>query len=107
MITYHKIWIYFATRFGFQVPVEIEEKPGIPPSARHRDHVLDLMKQLGVRTILQAVFYDRAAADYLAEHTGAHVAIVPIDVGPEVKVDDYFAMIDGILDALLSSERQP
>lgn len=104
IVTYHKTSAYLAERFGFSVPVEIEEKPGIPPSARHRDHVLALLREQKVKTILQEVFYERSAADYLSEKTGAHAVVVPIDVGPEVGVRDYFALIDKLLDELVRSE---
>ncbi len=104
VVTYHKSWIYFAERFGLKVPIEIEEKPGIPPSARHRDAVVELIKQQGVKTILEEVFYDRGAADYLAKETGAHPVIVPIDVGKEVGAATYFELIDLLLGKLLESE---
>jgi ABC-type Zn uptake system ZnuABC Zn-binding protein ZnuA len=104
IVTYHKSWIYFSERFGLTVPIEIEEKPGIPPSARHRDAVVELIKQRGVKTILQEVFYDRGAANYLAEATGAHVVVVPIDVGPTVGVATYFDLIDNCIDRILDSE---
>ncbi|HTF90314.1 MAG TPA: metal ABC transporter substrate-binding protein [Planctomycetota bacterium] len=105
VITYHKTSIYFANRFGLVIPVEIEEKPGIPPSARHRDHVIELIKAQGVHTIMQEIFYDRSAADYLAAQTGVHVIVVPIDVGSEVDVADYFALIQNLVDRLLESEK--
>ena len=104
VVTYHKTSAYLADRFGFLVPIEIEEKPGIPPSARHRDRVLELMRAQKVKTILQEVFYERSAADYLAEKTGARAVVVPIDVGSEVGVEDYFALIDRVLDELVRSE---
>lgn len=104
VVTYHKTSIYLADRFGFLVPVEIEEKPGIPPSARHRDAVIELIKTQGVKTIMQEVFYDRSAADYLASKTPAKVVVVPIDVGPEVGIADYFALIQNFLDKLVASE---
>ncbi|MBK7645117.1 MAG: zinc ABC transporter substrate-binding protein [Planctomycetes bacterium] len=104
VVTYHKSWIYFASRFGLAIPVEIEEKPGIPPSARHRDAVVALMKQQGVHTVLEEVFYDQGAADYLAAQTGAHEVIVPIDVGEEAGVKDYFGLIDLILSKLIGAE---
>ncbi len=107
IVTFHKTSAYLADRFGFHVPIEIEEKPGIPPSARHRDRVLELMREHKVKTILNEVFYDRSAADYLAEKTGAHVVVVPIDLGPEVGLPDYFALIDRILDELVRSETAP
>lgn len=104
LVSYHKTFIYFATRFGLEIATEIEEKPGIPPSARHRDHVVDLMRERGVRTVLQETFYDHAAAEYLASKTGAHVAVVPIDVGPEVGAAHYEDLIDLLLDSVASSE---
>jgi ABC-type Zn uptake system ZnuABC Zn-binding protein ZnuA len=104
VVTYHKSWIYFCERFGLKVPIEIEEKPGIQPSARHRDAVVDLIKKVGVKTILEEVFYDRGAADYLAKETGAHVLIVPIDVGESVGAKTYFDLVDMLLGQLLESE---
>ncbi len=105
VITYHKTCIYFADRFGFTIPIEIEEKPGIPPSARHRDQVVELIRARGVHTILQEIFYDRAAADYLAQQTGVHVVTVPLDLGSEVGIEDYFGLIEHLLDGLLDSEK--
>ena len=104
IVTYHKTSIYMAQRFGFTIPLEIEEKPGIPPSARHRDHVVETIKQLGIRTVLQEPYYDRAAADYLAANTGVHIVIAPNDVGEEVGAKDYFALIDNMLSRLIDSE---
>jgi len=107
VVTYHKSWIYFAERFGLKIPIEIEEKPGIPPSARHRDAVVELIKAQKVRSVLHEVFYDEGAADYLAQETGAHKAIVPIDVGAESGAKDYFALVDLWIDKLLASEAAP
>ena len=107
VVTYHKSWIYFAERFGLKIPIEIEEKPGIPPSARHRDAVVELIKAQKVRSVLHEVFYDEGAANYLAQETGAHKAIVPIDVGAESGAKDYFALVDLWIDKLLASEAAP
>jgi zinc/manganese transport system substrate-binding protein len=104
IVSYHKTFVYLADRFELKIAAEIEEKPGIPPSARHRDAVLAMMQEQKVHTILQEIFYDRTAADYLAERTGARVAVVPIDVGEDVGLDGYPALIDHLLDELLESE---
>ena len=104
VITYHKTSIYLANRFGFTVPVEIEEKPGIPPSARHRDAVVELIRRTGIKTVMEELFYDRSAADYLAGQTKVHVIVVPIDVGTEAGIADYFALIQNFLDRLIESE---
>lgn len=107
IVTYHKTCAYLADRFGMVVPVEIEEKPGIPPSARHRDHVLEVMRREGVKTILQEVFYDRSAAGWLAGETGAHVVVLPIDTGQAVGAGDWFALMDHLIDELVRSETTP
>ena len=96
LVTYHKTWIYLARRFGLTIPVEIEDKPGITPSARHRDYVIQVVKQNEIKALVVSSFYDRSSADYIAEKTGAHVVVVPIDIGTE-GIDSYFALIDHLI----------
>jgi zinc/manganese transport system substrate-binding protein len=100
-VTYHKTWIYFAGRFGLEIPVEIEEKPGITPSARHRERVIRLMKSQGIGLIVISSFYDRSAADYISKETGATVLSLPIDISAVGGVETYFDLIDYYLDAML------
>lgn len=107
IVTYHKSWIYFTERFGMTIATEIEEKPGIPPSVRHRDAVVKMIRERGVKTILEGIFYDRTAGDYMAEKTGAHVVAVPIDVGDESAAATYFELMDHILDETIASEVAP
>ncbi len=102
LVTYHKTWIYFASRFGLEIPVEIEEKPGITPSAKHRDAVIRMMKKDGIKAIVIAMFYDRSAADYLARETGASVVVLPIDITGEIGSRDYFELMDRYLNSLLN-----
>jgi len=102
-VTYHKTWIYFAGRFGLEIPVEIEEKPGITPSARHRDRVIRLMKSQGVGLIVISSFYDRSAADYISKETGATVLSLPIDLSADGGVESYFDLMDYYLYAMLGA----
>lgn len=104
IVSYHTTWPYLAQRFGFEVAAEIEEKPGIPPSARHRERVLELVRQRDVRTLLIESYQDRRVADWIAARSQARIVTVPIDVGPEVGVADYFELIDRILGPLLATE---
>jgi zinc/manganese transport system substrate-binding protein len=103
IVTYHKNWSYLAARFEFTVPVEIEAKAGVPPSARHRDRVLELIEEHRIPLILQAGYYDDTAAKYLSEKSGARIVSEPIDCGEAVGRPDYFSLIDGILDGLLDA----
>ena len=105
IVTYHKTFIYFANRFGLTIPLEIEEKPGIPPSAKHTDSVVQRVQENKVRTIVHENYYPRAASDFVAEKTGAKVVPVPIDLAPTEGASDYFQFIDLLLDRILASER--
>lgn len=103
VMSYHKTYIYFAARFGFDIVAELEERPGIPPTASHRDEVVKLAKQHGVKAILNDNFYPRGAADYVARETGAKVIVACIDVGASEEVSDYFKLIDRLLDPLVEA----
>ena len=103
IITYHKTWIYFANRFGFRIISEIEEFPGIAPAARHRDRVVEQVKREGISTLIISNFYRRKPAEYISQKTGANVVTVPIDIGAVDGVDDYFQLIDHILNQILGS----
>lgn len=99
-ITYHKSFIYFAKRFGFTIPMEIEEKPGIAPSARHRDELIALIKKDKIPAILMEPFYDPVPANFIAKETGARVIQAPIDVGAIPAAQDYFSLMDYLLNSL-------
>ena len=104
IVSYHTTWPYMAERFGFRVLMQVEEKPGVPPSPRHRQRVLDAVRDNGVRTLLIESYQDRRIPEWIAERSQARVVAVPIDVGPEVGIPDYFTLVDQILDRLLEQE---
>jgi ABC-type Zn uptake system ZnuABC Zn-binding protein ZnuA len=104
VVTYHKTFVYFAHRFGLTIPFEIEEKPGIPPSAKHVDSVIQRVTESKVKTIVHENYYPRATSDFVAEKTGAHVVPVPIDLAASSGATDYFAFVDLLLDKILASE---
>jgi len=100
IVTYHRLWTYFARRFGVKVVCELEPKPGIPPSAAHLIKVVKLVKKEKVGVILIAPYYSRKSADFVAERTGCKVVVCATSVGGEKGVDDYFKLIDNIIKKL-------
>jgi zinc/manganese transport system substrate-binding protein len=101
VVSYHKSWVYLADRFGFDIVDELEAKPGIEPSAKDRDEVVEVMKKEGIKVILNGVMYPTRAADYVAEKTGAKVVVIPIDVGGIDGTDTYLKLIDTILQKMV------
>jgi len=100
-VSYHKTFVYFATRFGMQVPIEVEGKPGLPPTPKHKAAVLELMRNEHVDALMQGIFFDRGASEALCKSVGARLCTVPIDVAPGSVAPDIFALIDLYLDELL------
>jgi zinc/manganese transport system substrate-binding protein len=99
MVFYHQSWPYFIQRFGIKVVGYVEDRPGIPPTAAHRDEILSLIKTNGVKVIEVTNYYDDHIPRLLAEATGARVAKVPGDVGGTPEATDYFAFMTAIVKA--------
>jgi zinc/manganese transport system substrate-binding protein len=100
VVTYHRSWIYFAQRFGIRIPVELEPKPGIPPSSRHLSRVIETIRKENVRVILQEPLYSLKAADFVARHTGATVLVCPNTVHGSTDVASFIQMIDRVVRSL-------
>ena len=103
IIGYHKNWAYFAERFGVRVAGYVEPKPGIPPTPRHVEEIIDLIQNQGIRVILTANYFDPAKPRIIAERTGARVVTVPLYSTGEPGVDSYEALIDTWLGRLLEA----
>jgi ABC-type Zn uptake system ZnuABC Zn-binding protein ZnuA len=106
IVTYHKNWVYFLHLFGMEEAGTVEPKPGIPPSARHVTDLVQVMKQRHVRILLAANYFDEKQVRGVAAKTGAVPVIVPIYVGGEPGVDDYFELFDLWVTRLLSAGKQ-
>jgi ABC-type Zn uptake system ZnuABC Zn-binding protein ZnuA len=99
--TYHRSWIYFTERFGFDIACELEPKPGVPPSPGHLKHVIDVVKRDNVDIILNENFYASKAARFVSGEIGAQVVILPISVGGEQGATDYLTLMDTIVKKII------
>jgi len=73
MITYHRSWTYFANAFGLQVMQTIEPIPGIPPTARHLQDLVDLIKQRRVPVVLEETYFSEEGGEFLNRQTGIRI----------------------------------
>src|SRR5205085_2133305 len=51
VVAYHDSWPYFAHRFGINIDLFLEPKPGIPPSPSHLAEVIAQMKAQHIKAI--------------------------------------------------------
>jgi ABC-type Zn uptake system ZnuABC Zn-binding protein ZnuA len=90
----HKLWEYFARRFGLRPVATLEPLPGIAPTTRHLAEVVETMKQDRVGLILSSVYFDPRHASWVAERTGARVVPLAHQVGAREGTADYLATVD-------------
>lgn len=102
VVTYHKTWVYFFTRFGLQEFGTIEPKPGIPPSPSHLRSLMERMNSGRCKVILIDHFRSRRFPDTIARGTGARIVVAPTMVGAE-GTKDYVGMMDIIINRLAAA----
>jgi ABC-type Zn uptake system ZnuABC Zn-binding protein ZnuA len=90
----HRLWPYFARRFGLTLIGTLEPLPGVAPTTRHLGRVVDLMEAQNVKLVLASPYFDPRYARSVAERTGAHVAEMAHQVGAREGTEDYVALID-------------
>ncbi|NOY77328.1 MAG: zinc ABC transporter substrate-binding protein [Calditrichaeota bacterium] len=94
IVTYHKGWIYFLKLFGLEEIGNVEPKPGIPPSPRHIEELVNEMRKSNVHVILSANYFDEAKVKRIAQKVGAVPVIVPYYVGGVPQVKSVFDLFD-------------
>ncbi|MGH8611744.1 MAG: metal ABC transporter substrate-binding protein [Gammaproteobacteria bacterium] len=90
----HSLWPYFARRFGLVIAGHMEPKPGIPPTTRHLQDLVERMHRDAIKLVITSAYFDPRHGQFLAEHTGAQVLALANQAGARPGTDDYLAMID-------------
>lgn len=97
VVAYHDSWPYFAHRFGVNIDIFLEPKPGIPPSPSHLAEVIAQMKAQKVKAIIVEPFHDRKIAEKVASSTGAMVVDFAQFPGGLPNTDTYVKLIDKLV----------
>ena len=103
IVTYHKDFPYFAERFGLNVVENLEPKPGIAPSPAHLAQVISTMKSSNAHVILVQPFQNRKTAETVARQTNGLVLDISQQPGAMKGTDNYFALMDNIVQTLATA----
>jgi zinc/manganese transport system substrate-binding protein len=104
VVAYHNSWPYFARRFGLDIHLFLEPKPGIPPTPAHLARVIAQMKTLRARAILLCPYQNRRTADTVARATGATVVpVTQFPGGVNGAGPGYVEMMDYLVNHLASA----
>jgi zinc/manganese transport system substrate-binding protein len=103
VVAYHDSWVYFAHRFGLNIDIFLEPKPGIPPSPSHLAEVIEKMKAQKIKAIIVEPFHDRKIAEKVASSTGAKVVDFAQYPGAFPNTDTYVKLIDTLVSRLAAT----
>jgi zinc/manganese transport system substrate-binding protein len=105
IVTYHKDFVYFASRFGLSIVDELEPKPGIAPSPSHLAGVIGTMKSQGAHVVLVQPYQNRKTAETVARQTGATVLDMPEQPGARPNTTTYIDMMNNLVTTLAAGLR--
>jgi zinc/manganese transport system substrate-binding protein len=94
MACYHKEWAYFSHRYGISCADYIEAKPGIPPTPKHVQEIIALMKERKIRVLFASNYFNHNQIQQVAEKTGARAVIVPENTHGAPGVETYFDLMN-------------
>jgi len=100
MVCYHREWAYFSNRYGVTCVDYIEAKPGIPPTPRHVQEVVALMKDRHIPVLFASNYFDHSQIRDVAARTEAQGVIVPENTHGAPGVDTYFDLMNTWVTAL-------
>jgi zinc/manganese transport system substrate-binding protein len=103
VVAYHDSWPYFGHRFGLNIDIFLEPKPGIPPSPSHLVEVIAQMKAKNVKAIIVEPYHDRKIAEKAASATGAKVVDFSQFPGGIPGTETYVKLIDALIARLAAA----
>ncbi|MBX3027916.1 zinc ABC transporter substrate-binding protein [bacterium] len=101
----HPMWTYFARRFGLDIVGHLEPKPGVAPTTKHLQEIVELIRADRVPLVLAAAYYDPRHADFVAAQTGARVVRMANQAGARPGTDDYLAMVSYNVEQVVAALR--
>jgi zinc/manganese transport system substrate-binding protein len=99
MFTYHRSWSYFADAFGFEVVNTVEPVPGIPPTARHLQELVDQAKARKVGLLIQEPYFAADGGKFLGREAGVRLIVEAASCDAPA-AGSYLQHFDAIMSAI-------
>lgn len=99
-VSFHKNFSYFCNAFNLKCSLQLEPKPGIPPTASHLISVIDEMKARNIKLVLIENYFDDSISGKITQAVpNVKVIRVPISVSGEPQIKDNFDLIENLVKA--------
>lgn len=102
-VSYHRDVPYLAAFTGLHFVDTIELKPGIAPTPTHLAQLVKKMKEQGVTLIVREQQYDSKTPAWLAEQTGAAVAVIGTMGNSLPGTDTFIKLAEANLRSILAA----
>ncbi|MBL58834.1 MAG: hypothetical protein CMO75_04110 [Verrucomicrobiales bacterium] len=99
----HDLWPYFSRRVGLSVVGYFEPEPGVPPTTKHLQILINQMKTESVSVIFSAPYFDARHGRFVSENTGARVLPMCHQTKARPNTDTYFDMIRHNMETLIAA----
>jgi zinc/manganese transport system substrate-binding protein len=106
VVPYHKGFVYLINWLGMTEVMDIEPKPGVPPSAGYLAELVGRLKGGGADVIVHSAYQDPKATTWLAEKTGIALVTLPFTVGGTPGAKDLFGLFDDTIARLLKATKR-
>ena len=101
IIQYHRLYNYFVRRTGMKIVGELEPKPGIPPTSRHLEELIEANAAGTVYMVVTDPYHEKKSPEGLAIKLSVPWAVLPQDVGAVAAAKDIFSLYDTLLASVL------
>ncbi|MDX1554327.1 MAG: zinc ABC transporter substrate-binding protein [Marinobacter sp.] len=101
----HSTFSYLLRWLGVESAIDLEPKPGLPPSASHLSDVLSDPNLAKPKLILISTYQDKRPAQWLANQTGLPVEVLPSTVTGQPETDSLAKLISHIINRLVQHQK--
>ncbi|MCX7870129.1 MAG: zinc ABC transporter substrate-binding protein [bacterium] len=95
---YHSLYDYFLRRYGIELVANLEPKPGIPPTPKYIENLLEIAKNEKVFFILQDYYHKDNYSKYISSKTNLKILYLPHDD------QNIYKLFDEIVNAFYNSK---
>lgn len=106
IVTYHKTFSYFCDRFSLKCDLQLEPKPGIPPTASHILEVINQMKKRDLHIVFIENLYEDSVGEKLRQSIPkVFVKRVPVSVEGAPGISTNEQLIENMVKTLEEASR--
>ena len=104
-VSFHKNFSYFCNAFNLKCSLQLEPKPGIPPTASHLLNVISEIKSRNIKLVLIENYFDDSVSGKIKQSApNVKVVRVPISVLGEPEVKTNFDLIENLVKTFESAK---